>query len=147
MAGSEKAERKEVEKEEKKKKKKSEEHKKSLVDKAQSTVCETDCVGKERGRSEGKRQKEEQESQGETTSGKIWKMALPSFDSDAELFHVDAAIGRLEPKGKTKVPEIIIVSDAVEGTFVDREWKRSGVDRTEMRLAKWFELGAQKGST
>ena len=55
----------------------------------------------------------------------------------------------LESKGKAKVLEIIIVSDAVEGTFVDldgevireeqkekhqREWKRSkGVDRTEMR--------------
>ena len=64
-------------------------------------------------------------------------------------FCVDTAAGRLEPKGKAKVPEIIIVSDAVEGTFVDldgkslreeqkekhqREWKRSkGVDRTEMR--------------
>ena len=26
---------------------------------------------------------------------------------------------RLEPEGETEVPEIIIVSDAVEGTFVD----------------------------
>ena len=34
-------------------------------------------------------------------------------------FCVDAAVGRLEPKGKAEVPEIIIVSDAVEGTFVD----------------------------
>ena len=64
-------------------------------------------------------------------------------------FCIDAAVGRLEPKGKAKVLEIIIVSDAVEGTFVDldgrtfgrtkkenhqRERKRSkGVDRTEMR--------------
>ena len=64
-------------------------------------------------------------------------------------FCVDAAVGRLEPKGKAEVPEIIIVSDAVEGTFLDldgkslqeeqkekhqRKWKRSkGVDRTEMR--------------
>ena len=57
--------------------------------------------------------------------------------------------GGWSQKGKAKVPEIIVVSDAVEGTFVDldgksireqqkekhqREWKRSkGVDRTEMR--------------
>ena len=62
-------------------------------------------------------------------------------------FCVDAAVGRLEPEGKGKVPEIIIVSDVVEGTFVEldgkslrqeqkekrqREWKGSrGVDRTE----------------
>ena len=64
-------------------------------------------------------------------------------------FCVDAAAGRLEPEGEAEGPEIIIVSDAVEGTFVDldgkslreeqkenhqREWKRSeAVDRTEMR--------------
>ena len=64
-------------------------------------------------------------------------------------FCVDAAVGRLEPNGKAKVLGIIIVSDAVEGTFVDlegksleeeqkerhqRKWKRSkGVDWTEMR--------------
>ena len=52
-------------------------------------------------------------------------------------------------KGEAEVPEIIIVSDAVEGTLVNldgkilqeeqkekhqRKWKRSkGVDRTEMR--------------
>ena len=56
---------------------------------------------------------------------------------------------RLKPKGGAEVPEIIIVSFAVEGTFVDqdgkslreeqkekhqREWKRSeGFDRTDMR--------------
>ena len=55
---------------------------------------------------------------------------------------------RLEPKGEAEVPEIIIVSDAVESTKVDldgkglqvtqmakipRKWKRpKGVDRTEM---------------
>ena len=64
-------------------------------------------------------------------------------------FCVDAAAGRLEPKGEAEVPEIIIVSGAVEGTFVNldgkslqeeqkgkyqREWKLSkGVDRNEMR--------------
>ena len=62
---------------------------------------------------------------------------------------VDAAAGRLKPKGEAEVLEIISVSDAVEGTPVDldgeslqeeqkeklqRQWKRSkGVDRTEMR--------------
>ena len=38
-------------------------------------------------------------------------------------FCIDAAIGRLQPKGKAKVPEIIIVSDAMEGTFVDLDGK------------------------
>ena len=64
-------------------------------------------------------------------------------------FGVDAAVGRQDSEGKAQVPEIIIVSDAVEGTFVDlegkslqeeqkdrhqRQWKRSkGVDRTGLR--------------
>ena len=54
-------------------------------------------------------------------------------------FCVDAAAGRLEPKGEAEVPEIINVSDAVEGTFVNldgksiQEQKGKGVDRKEMR--------------
>ena len=76
-------ERKEADKEEEEKEEESEAQKKPLVDKAQRTICKSTCVGKERRRREGKRQKKEQESQGETTFGKIWKMALPSFDSDA----------------------------------------------------------------
>ena len=84
-------------------------------------------------------------------------------------FCVDTAEWRLEPKGKAKVPEVIIVSDAVEGTFVDldgkslrgeqkekhpRKWKRSkGADWTEMRKEEKrlkctlpiVRLGAQKG--
>ena len=32
---------------------------------------------------------------------------------------------RLEPEGEAEVPEIIVVSDAVEGTFVDLEGERS----------------------
>ena len=55
-------------------------------------------------------------------------------------FRVGAAARRLEPKREAEVPEIVIVSDAVEGTFVNpdgkslqeeqkgkyqREWKRS----------------------
>ena len=83
-------------------------------------------------------------------------------------FCADAAAERLEPKGEADVPEIIIVSDAVEGTFVNldgkslqeeqkgkyqREWKRSkGVDRNEMRkeekfkvrIVKWFSLEYRK---
>ena len=79
-----KTERKEAEKEEEEEKEESEAQKKPLVDKAQRTICKSTCVGKERRRCEGKRLKVEQDSQGETTFGKIWKMALLSFDSDAE---------------------------------------------------------------
>ena len=38
-------------------------------------------------------------------------------------FCVDAAAGRLEPKGEAEVPEITIVSDAEEGTFVNLDGK------------------------
>ena len=38
-------------------------------------------------------------------------------------FCVDAPAVRLEPKGEAEVPEIIIVSDAVEGTFVNLDGK------------------------
>ena len=38
-------------------------------------------------------------------------------------FSVDAAARRLEPKGEAEVPQIIIVSDAVEGTFVNLDGK------------------------
>ena len=82
-------------------------------------------------------------------------------------FCVDAAAGRLEPKGEAEVPEIIIVSDAEEGTFVNldgkslqeeqkerhqRKWKRSkGVDRNEMRKEeknlRYALLNGSAGST
>ena len=65
--------------------KKREAQKKPLVEKAQRTIGDPICVGKKRRMCEGKRQKEEQGSQGEKSSGKIWKMALPSLDFDAEL--------------------------------------------------------------
>ena len=60
-------------------------------------------------------------------------------------FCVDAAVGRLEPKVEAEVPEIIIVLDAVKGTFVNLDWKRSkGVDRNEMRkeerIMRWCAL-------
>ena len=38
-------------------------------------------------------------------------------------FCADAAAGRLEPKGEAEVPEIIIVSGAVEGSFVKLDGK------------------------
>ena len=70
----------------------------------------------------GKRQREKQESQGETTFEKIWKMALPSFDSDAELVQYRCCSREAGAKERrAEVPEIIVVSDAVEGTFVNRE--------------------------
>ena len=79
-------------------------------------------------------------------------------------FCVDAAVERLEPKGEAEVPGIIIVSDAVEGTFVDlggkslqeeqkekhpRKWERSkGADWTEMRKEeKRFLCTLLHGST
>ena len=39
-------------------------------------------------------------------------------------FSVDAAARRLEPKGEAEVPEMILVSDAVEGTFVKLGWQK-----------------------
>ena len=100
---------------------KSEALKKPLVDKAQRTLGELICVGKKRRKGVRKRQEEGQEFQGETISGKIWKMALLILMQN--WFCVDAAAGRLKPKGKAEVPEIIIVSDTVEGTFVDLDGK------------------------
>ena len=38
-------------------------------------------------------------------------------------FCVDAAAGRLKPKGEAEVSDIIIVSDAMEGTFVNLDGK------------------------
>ena len=67
-------------------------------------------------------------------------------------FCVDEAVARLETQGEAEVRELIIVSDAVEGTPVDldgeslqeeqkgkykRDWKRSkGVDRNDMERKK-----------
>ena len=67
------------------KRRKHQAQKKPLVDKAQRTIGGPLCVGKRRRTCGRKRQEEEQESQRETISGKIWKMALPSLDFDAEL--------------------------------------------------------------
>ena len=115
-------------------------HRRSLWQtKAQRTIGEPICVGKKRRRC--KRKKAERGTK-DPIAGKIGKVALPSLDSDTELFCVDAAAGRLEPKGEAEVLEISIVSDAVEGKSLQeeqkgkyqREWKRSKlVDRNEMR--------------
>ena len=133
----------------KKKKKKQVKHRRSLWwAKRKEQVLS--CFVSERKKNNGrKKQRGEQEYQDETISGKICKMAFPLLILMQNSFSVDAAAGRLEPKGKTEVPEFIIVSDAVEGTFVnldgkslqeeqkgkyEREWHRSkGVDPNEMR--------------
>ena len=74
------------------------------------------------------------------------EMAWPDWE---EATKMENGEWRLEPEGEAEVLDIIIVSDAVDGTFADldgtsfregqqdkhnREWKRSrGADRTEMR--------------
>ena len=54
-------------------------------------------------------------------------------------FGVDAAVGRQEPKGEAEVPEFIIVSDAVEGIFVDLD----GESRREQVEAKLSRRGRE----
>ena len=46
---------------------------------------------------------------------------------------------RLEPEGEAEVPEIMIVSDAVEGTFVDLD----GESRCEQVDAKFLRGGRE----
>ena len=46
---------------------------------------------------------------------------------------------RLEPEGEAEVPEIIVVSDAVEGTFVDLD----GESRREQVEAKLLRRGRE----
>ena len=52
-------------------------------------------------------------------------------------FCVDAAAGRLELKGEAEVPEIIIVSDAVEGTFVNLDGGSLQKEQKEIHQRKW----------
>ena len=124
------------------KRKKSEAQKKHLVDNFLVSERKEEEV-KEKGK---KRNKSPKAKQFLGRSGR-WLFLLLILMQN--WFCVDAAAGRLEPTGKAEVPEVIIVSDAVEGTFVNldgkslreeqkekhqREWKRSkGVGRTEMR--------------
>ena len=57
---------------------------------------------------------------------------------------------RLEPEGEAEVPEIIIVSDAVEGTFVDLDgatsrWKQSSREEEERCSTRARRSKVQKG--
>ena len=147
-AGSEKVERKEW-KRKKKKEEKREAQKKPLVDKAQRTIGEPICVRKERRRCEGERDEEEQESQGETISGKIWKMALPSLDFDAELGVCRCCSREVEDKRGSRSdgnhqrvgcggrhscgPGWRKPSGGTEGKAPERVEAVKGVDRSEMR--------------
>ena len=149
MAGSEKAERKAVEKEEEEKEEKIK-HIRSLWWTKRKEQFASQFVSerkeenvKEKGR---KRNKSPRAKQFLGRSGRWLFLLLVLMQN---WFCIDAAVGRLKPKRKAEVPEIIVVPDAVEGTFVDldgkslqeeqkekhqRKWKRSnGVDRTEMR--------------
>ena len=63
------------------------------------------------------------------------------------LFCVDAAAVRLEPKGEAEVPEIIIVSDAVKGTFVNLDGRRESTRESGGAHCSMVQLGVQKGST
>ena len=73
-------------------------------------------------------------------------------------FCVDAA-ATFKPKGEAEVPEIIIVSDAVEGTFVNldgeslqkeqkEKYERVKADKgrqdIDVRIAEWFGLRHRK---
>ena len=56
---------------------------------------------------------------------------------------------RLEPEREAEVPDVIIVSDAVEGTFVDLEgesrWKQSSREEKERCSARTRRLEVRKG--
>ena len=135
-----KTKRKEVEKEEEENKKKVKHRRNLWWTKRKEQFANFLVLERKEEDLEKKGRERNKSFQDETISGKIWKMALPSLDSDAEWFCVDAAAVRLEPQSETEVPEIIIVSDAVESTVVNlhgkslpeeekgmhqREWKRS----------------------
>ena len=104
---------------------------------------------KERRRGEGKGKKRNKSPRAKQFLGRSGRWLFLLLILMQNWFCVDAAAVRLKPKGEAEVPEIIIVSDALKGTFADldgkslreeqkkkhyREWKRSkGVDRTGMR--------------
>ena len=104
---------------------------------------------KEKGR---KRNKSPRAKQFQERSGR-WLFLLLILMQN--WFCVDAAAGTLEPKGEAEVPEIIIVSDAVEGTFVNldgesfqkeqkEKYERVKADKgrqeIDVRIAQWFGL-------
>ena len=53
---------------------------------------------------------------------------------------------RLEPEGEAEVPEIIVVSDAVEGTFVDLdgESRREQVEATLSRRGREVSMKVRR---
>ena len=130
-----KVERKEVEKEEEKEEN-SEAQKKSLVDKAQSKNGELPFVGKKRRTCERKKQEEKQESQ-EQFLGRSGRWLFLLLILVQNWFCVDAAAGRLEPKGEAEVLEIIVVSDAVEGTFANLDGGSIQKEQKEKHQRKW----------
>ena len=62
------------------------------------------------------------------------EMACPDWEEARKMSE-----WRLEPEGEAEVPEIIIVSDAVEGTFVDLD----GENRREQVEAKLSRRGRE----
>ena len=50
---------------------------------------------------------------------------------------IDAAAGRLEPKGEAEVPKIIIMSDAVRGITVDLDGRSLQEEQTGTPPRKW----------
>ena len=64
---------------------------------------------------------------------------LAEWPNWAEARKLENGERRLEPEGEAEVPEIIIVSDAVEGTFVDLD----GESRREQLEAKLSRRGRE----
>ena len=145
MAGSEKSERKEEEKEEGEEiEEKSEAQKKPLVDKAQKhNLLFVSERKEEEVKEKGiKRNKSPRARQFLGRSGR-WLFFLLILMQ--KWFCVDAAAVRLEPKGEAEVPEIIIVSDAMDGTFVDLDGKsyhdmHEEKHPRELHFAEWFSV-------
>ena len=106
----------------KRKKKKSEAQKKSLVDKSAKNNLRTSLCQKRTKkiwRNEGRERYNTPRTKQFLGRSGTWRFLLLILMQN--WFCADAAAGRLEPKGKAEVPEIMIVSDAVEGTFVNLE--------------------------
>ena len=57
---------------------------------------------------------------------------------------VDAPAGRLEPEGEAEVVEIIIVSDAVQSTFVHLDGKSLQEEQKGKYQREWKRLTGRK---
>ena len=77
-------------------------------------------------------EKEAKRLQGVRKPGKDEEMAWPDWE---EARKMEEREWRLEPEGEAEVPEIIIVSDAVEGTFVDLNGE-SRHEQVEAKLSR-----------